>query len=143
MKRSHCGAHNELLATVWLLKQGYDVFRNVSAHGPVDIVAMKDGGIALFDVKQVALTIDGKAGYVSLKPEQIALRVKIIKVLPDGSCQIDWNPKATMEHGHRLCVECEAQFRLLTRRQRFCTPKCRSVDWTRRKRAKLGIRAIS
>ena len=143
LERKHAGAHNELLATVWLLKQGYEVFRNVSQHGHVDVIAIKDGGLALFDVKQTAFTVDGKPGRVSLKPEQIALGVKVINVFPDGTCSIDWAPEPPRANGYRICVECSAKFKFMTQRQRFCTSKCRSVDWVRRKREKLGIRAIS
>jgi hypothetical protein len=35
----HVGARSELIACEWLLAQGYEVFRNVSAHGPIDIIA--------------------------------------------------------------------------------------------------------
>ena len=30
----HKGAHAELVATAWLLEQGYEVFRNVSQDAP-------------------------------------------------------------------------------------------------------------
>ncbi len=39
MEKKHKGAASELIATVWLLKKGYEVFRNVSSHGTVDIIA--------------------------------------------------------------------------------------------------------
>jgi len=48
----HKGAHCELVATAWLLKEGYEVFRNVSQHGIIDVVAMKDGLLHKFDVKK-------------------------------------------------------------------------------------------
>lgn len=32
------GAHNELLACAWLMRLGYQTFRNVSSSGPGDIV---------------------------------------------------------------------------------------------------------
>lgn len=34
----HKGAHSELVATAWLIEQGYEVFRNVSQHGAVDLI---------------------------------------------------------------------------------------------------------
>jgi Holliday junction resolvase-like predicted endonuclease len=39
MDCSTVGAASELEAASWLLGQGYQVFRNVSAHGPADLVA--------------------------------------------------------------------------------------------------------
>ena len=47
----HKGALSELRACAWLLDQGYEVFRNVSDHGLVDIVALKNGKTFYFDVK--------------------------------------------------------------------------------------------
>lgn len=51
MKDKHKGAHAELRACAWLLEQGYEVFRNVSSHGKIDLVAIKDGEVRFFDVK--------------------------------------------------------------------------------------------
>ena len=51
MHRKHKGARNELAAIVWLMDMGYEVFRNVSPYGPVDLVAIKDGATLLLDVK--------------------------------------------------------------------------------------------
>jgi Holliday junction resolvase-like predicted endonuclease len=36
--RIKSGAHAELIASAWLLKQGYEVFRNVSPDGEADLV---------------------------------------------------------------------------------------------------------
>ena len=47
----HRGAESELRACAWLLKQGYEVFRNVSSHGIIDIVAVKQGIATYIDVK--------------------------------------------------------------------------------------------
>lgn len=51
--RKHKGALSELRASAWLLEQGYEVFRNVSAHGPIDIIARhpETGELLLLDVK--------------------------------------------------------------------------------------------
>jgi hypothetical protein len=51
IKGKHRGAHAELRAAAWLLEQGYEVFRNVSGHGKIDLVAVKDGEVRFFDVK--------------------------------------------------------------------------------------------
>jgi hypothetical protein len=50
------GAQGELIASAWLLGLGYEVFRNVSASGPADLIAWEqDTGVTHFiDVKTVA-----------------------------------------------------------------------------------------
>lgn len=51
--KKHKGALAELKVTSWLLEQGYEVFRNVSQHGVVDIISRNpiSGDIDLIDVK--------------------------------------------------------------------------------------------
>ena len=49
--KKHRGALSELRACAWLLEQGYEVFRNVSDRGCIDVVALKDGETFYFDVK--------------------------------------------------------------------------------------------
>jgi hypothetical protein len=39
MKRGNTGCLSEQMAIIYLLKQGYDVFENVSAHGKYDLIA--------------------------------------------------------------------------------------------------------
>lgn len=39
MDKKHKGSLAELLACAWLLRQGYEVFRNVSQHGVADLIA--------------------------------------------------------------------------------------------------------
>jgi hypothetical protein len=53
--RKHFGCLNEMLACVWLLDNGYEVFRNVSAHGNVDVVAIdSEGRVRLIDIKSAS-----------------------------------------------------------------------------------------
>jgi len=47
----HRGTETELRACAWLLAEGYEVFRNVSPFGPIDIVAIKAGIVRFIDVK--------------------------------------------------------------------------------------------
>jgi len=47
----HIGARSELIACRWLLDRSYEVLRNVSAFGPVDLAAVKPGEVLLLDVK--------------------------------------------------------------------------------------------
>ncbi len=42
MDKKHNGTVSELIACTWLLKEGYEVFRNVSAHGLIDVVGIKE-----------------------------------------------------------------------------------------------------
>ena len=61
------GPLGELNATVWLLKQGYEVFHNVKAYGPADLVIWdKDTNILTpIDVKTVRPYVrqDGSVSY--------------------------------------------------------------------------------
>jgi Holliday junction resolvase-like predicted endonuclease len=47
----HKGAAAEVAACLWLLNQGYEVFRNISIHGIVDLVATRGDEVVLIDVK--------------------------------------------------------------------------------------------
>lgn len=61
------GSISEHLATAWLLRHGYDVFRNVSPHGRADLLAVdwdKDETIRV-DVKSKGFTLDGTGARVN------------------------------------------------------------------------------
>ena len=117
MDKKHFGSRNELIACAWLLEQGYEVFRNVSAHGLVDIIAMKDGKTYHFDVK---------GGQTKLSETQVAMGVKRLTVA-NGMCAIDDGGRG----GARLCTICD---RPLT--QSGFTRQCvRCLTW------KLGMAA--
>ena len=45
------GTGTELLAAVWLLEQGYHVYRALMPAGPSDIIAIKDDEVIKVDVK--------------------------------------------------------------------------------------------
>jgi hypothetical protein len=55
MDKGRKGAHSELIACAWLLDQGYDVYRNVSPVGMVDIIAIKGDEHLKIDVKTAVL----------------------------------------------------------------------------------------
>src|SRR6185436_18372888 len=76
----HKGAHSELIACAWLLAQGYEVFRNVSAVGLTDVIAQKGGQILLLDVKSHDTN--------KLSKEQIAAGVLPLRVSSSGYCRI-------------------------------------------------------
>ena len=67
MDAKHRGARAELIGAAWLLARGYEVFRNVSDKGDVDLVGIKpNGDVELFDVKTGQVTKKGK-GWLSWK----------------------------------------------------------------------------
>ena len=67
----HKGTSSELKAAVFLLDQGYEVFRNISQHGPIDLVAIKVG--------EPILLLDSKASPKTIRKEiQRVLNVKYI-----------------------------------------------------------------
>lgn len=80
----HKGAHSELIASAWLIEQGYEVFRNVSQHGYIDIIAIKDGIVYKFDVK----TAFKKDLNLSLKSYHIENGINFLFVYRDGTCLI-------------------------------------------------------
>lgn len=38
MKQKHRGTNSELRACLWLQENGYEVFKNISSHGEVDLI---------------------------------------------------------------------------------------------------------
>ena len=113
MLSKHNGARNELIAATWLLSQGYEVFRNVSQHGLVDLIGLKDGMFTSFDVKS--------SHNQRLSREQVQSGVKRIAVSPDGSCDIDWNPTAREPMEPRPCLQCGTLVYRRRSSQIFCS----------------------
>jgi Holliday junction resolvase-like predicted endonuclease len=92
--KKHCGAQAELIASAWLLSQGYEVFRNVSQHGIADLVALHShlGTFILIDAKSEAEDRRSIGGATKLTAEQKAANVR--RVLVDrktGACR--WSPE--------------------------------------------------
>jgi Holliday junction resolvase-like predicted endonuclease len=77
----HKGAQSELIGAAYLLDQGYAVFRNVSAHGIIDLVGVKNGIAEFFDVKS-----DGNSG--GLNSNARAMGVKRLVCKNDGTVKI-------------------------------------------------------
>ena len=48
---SRVGDLAEFYAVTWLWDNGFEVYQNSGSTGPVDIVAIKDGKVWLFDIK--------------------------------------------------------------------------------------------
>ena len=93
--KKHRGAYSELIASAWLLEKGYEVFRNLSDRGPIDLIAVKGDKCLFVDVKTVLVRL-GKKGKISiarrsqrLTEKQVELGVRALFVTPDGLC--DWH----------------------------------------------------
>jgi predicted RecB family endonuclease len=91
---SNIGACSELIACAHFLKEGYEVFRNVSPVGKRDIVIYKDGEYTSIDVttgryhecKDGTITKLMHAGKLR---ECKKLGIKVVTVFPDHHVQID------------------------------------------------------
>ena len=74
----------ELYAITWLWDEGYEVFHNAGCTGAVDIVAIKDNQVHLFDVKM--LTYSKPRGYHLIKKgrtkKQIDMGVQLLSFNP-------------------------------------------------------------
>jgi hypothetical protein len=116
MDKKHIGAHSELAACAWLLRNGYEVYRNVSPHGLVDVIATKDGKIYKFDVT-TGITKKVSKG-------QAAEGVLVLVVLNSGDCFIDFNPLVVGKIVQIACKHCSTIFMPRKRRQVFCTDTC-------------------
>lgn len=87
------GAVNEHIATAWLLKEGYDVFRNVSPRGRADLVVRdweKEEWISV-DVKSEQFDLRGtnamNDGQRSVAREYSASNIRYLVVMDDGVCR--------------------------------------------------------
>lgn len=124
--QKHKGARAELIAITFLLKEGYEVFRNVSPHGLIDLVAIKGGVTTHFDVKTGQIATDGRTRLMArLSLDQVAAEIKCINVYDDDMVVIDWTPQASFKHESRDCLMCGHTFRPSTTRHLFCLPRCR------------------
>jgi hypothetical protein len=121
----HFGARNELIACTWLLQQGYEVFRNISQHGEVDIIAMREGETLYLDVKS---SQTGTAN--RLRASQIAAGVKRLNVSTDGQCTIA-DDAVSLEQllTPKHCLHCGALFKPSKERNVYCNKKCRMLAW--------------
>jgi len=117
----HKGARSEFVAVAWLLSLGYEVFKNVSFHGDVDIIAWKDGTFEYFDIK----TINNTTVRYSLLPSQLNRNVKVLGVnLVDNSCRII---EPSLKFMETVCIECKQSFKGRTFKHKYCGPKCVNI----------------
>jgi hypothetical protein len=82
------GARGELLASAWLMKQGYEVFRNLSPNGAADLVAYRDNEFTRIDVKCCKMRY-GKPVYARVKAQLKNDNVRLILVNDNGDCYWD------------------------------------------------------
>lgn len=119
MNKKHMGARSELIACAWLLENGWEVFRNVSQFGLVDLIGMKDGRTVYFDVKTC------RAHPQKLSMAQQAMGVKPLYVFPDGGCLLEWEmapPKIFTPN----CRGCGNKFSTELSTQVYCSADCRN-----------------
>jgi Holliday junction resolvase-like predicted endonuclease len=89
MKDAHVGAVSELAAASWLLGQGYEVFRNVSAHGPADLIAWnpETGEKIVLDVTTARPYVrqDGTVNYqwASTKLKKMDQGIRVLVYVPE------------------------------------------------------------
>jgi hypothetical protein len=88
MHSKHRGAHSELTACLWLLEQGYEVFRNISQHGIADVVAFRGDEILKIDVK--TLGPPSVRGRPLQGPDQDGVAFVYVR---NGDCELDLTPR--------------------------------------------------
>ena len=99
---SRKGAASEYAACIWLLSQGYEVFKNVAASGVFDIVAIKGKEILKIDVKSASLKTGEKVFYAQRRAQhKIAEQGgNILYIFRDGSCK--WDYEADKHYGKKV-----------------------------------------
>lgn len=124
--KKHSGTRNEMVACIWLLKQGYDVFQNISPHGDVDIIALKDGVPTFIDVKAANYTVQGARSLHAnrLKESQVAASVVRLNVYFDGHCEFVQAVTIGSLLEPRHCKQCGETFKPRDPSQIFCKRRC-------------------
>ena len=146
---SSLGASSEMIACAFLLKNGYQVFRNVSASGSIDIMAKKKGIVRSFDVKTMTKNISSKSTnrviYKKTKKQREEM-VEILTVDINGNCHFESDVRrifseirkrkrsisvVTMRQKTqypiiKTCGFCHKEFTISAphRLRKYCTPKC-------------------
>lgn len=88
MDPKHKGSLTETKAKACLLEAGYEVFDNISAHGPIDLIAFLHDEIILIDVK-TGNTREGEYRYFDSRTDrQKEIGVKLMYVYSDGHWKI-------------------------------------------------------
>ena len=90
MKNCHIDSKNEIEARLWLLKEGYEAFDNISACGPIDLIILIPHAkkLELIDIKTQRI-INRRRRKIILKDQQEILNVNLCCRMPDGSFSFD------------------------------------------------------
>ena len=128
MKQKHQGPLSEIVACAWLLRQGYEVFRNISFYGEADIIAMNFSTkeVILIDVKTVRPGMPISNAMIVLTDSQKELGVRILAVeAASGACEFI----EAYERGTKKCNCCTKEFIPRTRKSKFCSSECQGHYW--------------
>lgn len=121
MDKKHKGAVNELIACAWLLKEGYEVFRNVSPYGFADLIVFKDGKMLRLDVKSSSIISKTR-----LTQSQIDDGVLPFYVFGDGSCELGkGNEPPKYVQTIKVCKHCKKDYLGINEKQLYCSVECR------------------
>lgn len=87
VRAEHKGTHSELLASCWLIKEGYLVFRNLSEHGIYDLVIYdeQDNSFKGIDVKTASYTLKVSGERVLSYPKSRYGNIPLVLVDPFGN----------------------------------------------------------
>lgn len=115
------GAIGELKACVWLLSQGYEVYRNISAVGIFDIVAIKDGLVKKIDVKLYG-------GCNRRKQEECkTFGGNVLYLMPDGAFKWDYEQDSAYNKLSHICLVCAKAFKAYEKKRKFCSSNCKMI----------------
>lgn len=90
VQNKHKGTLNEQIVKLHLLREGLDVFENISPHGVVDLISRnpETGELILYDVSSVIVyhKVDGTVTYSFPKDvkKHHSLNIVIVGVLENG-----------------------------------------------------------
>jgi len=142
VQQKHVGSYGELKATLWLMDQGYDVFRNVSAAGLIDLVAIKGDEVLRLDVKysRTGSNRQGAGGKGCNATAQRSLGIKWLYVLKDKFEIAD--PPDAKGRERRKCMICPRHFKAsIGSAHTTCSQKC-SAEHERRRRNESRKRRV-
>lgn len=125
MNKKHIGAHSELSACAWLLREGYEVFRNISQFGIVDVVAIKGGEVLKLDVKTAP-----KSSWAAIRVSEAQELdgVALLLISPDGECAINRSPQKQASV-NRECLNCGEAILNTNTSRKFCGSTCRGIHF--------------
>lgn len=117
--RNRKGTIAEAIAIAWLLAQEYDVYKNVSAWGKVDIIALKQGVAIFIDISVWGGGNDPKLA--NSKSDNYGLPIKYLYVKHDGTCY--WRDDIMLMRTSN-CPICDAEYTVKLKSSRNKCYKC-------------------